>query len=127
MRMMDVCYMNISGTDLTPSRSHVFYIKCPKNTTVDSIKSWFSPFGTIQYHWQGDDIFVSLMDKDQAPLVIRNLDHREGFSITTFEKYCKAKEEKLKLSQTSPSSTNSTVIEMDPSPPSVQTKRPKTE
>lgn len=70
------------------------------------------------------------MDKDQAPLVMRNLEHRDGYFITPFEEYTKMREEKLKLSQVKnqQSSTNSTHI--DPSPPSsapAQTKRPKTE
>jgi len=127
MRMMDICYMNISGTDLSPSRSHVFHVQCPKNTSVESLRSWFSPFGDIQYHWKGDDVFISLLDKEQSSLVMRNLEPKKGFGIMPFDHYVKAKEGKGKKSPKTASSMNDSpdTTESSPSPPIEKTKRAK--
>lgn len=72
------------------------------------------------------------MDKDQAPLVIRNLEQREGFSIMSFEDYSQLKSESRSKSKAKNSALASqdgannikprNSIETDP-----QTKRPKTE
>jgi len=127
MRMMDICYMNISGTDLSPSRSHVFHVQCPKNTSVDTLRSWFSPFGDIQYHWKGEDVFISLLDKEQSSLVMRNLEARKGFNIIPFDRYVQGKEAKDKKKSGANNNMNesSETTESSPSPPVEKTKRAK--
>ena len=47
--------------------------------------------GQIQYHFKDDDVFISLMDKDQAPIVLRNIETKEGFTIIPYEEYYKRK------------------------------------
>jgi poly(A)-specific ribonuclease len=89
MRMLDISYLNISGTDLTPSRDHVFHVNCPKEATTKSILDIFSPFGQVQVRWQDDNnLFVSLQDKDQAPLVIKNIEYDKlAYNIIPFAQY----------------------------------------
>lgn len=119
MRMLDISYLNISGTDckfnslimslnrnreffntffniwfaknfllnvlffsVTPSRDHVFHVTCPKEATTKNIVSLFQPFGQVQVWWQDDNnLFVSLNDKDQAALVMKNIEIEKGSHI----------------------------------------------
>ncbi|CAL8117082.1 unnamed protein product [Orchesella dallaii] len=104
MRMLDITYMNISGTDLTPRRDHVFYVNCPKESTTKTILNLFSPFGQVQVFWQDDNnLFVSLNDKDQAALVMKNIECEGSIKVVPFCQYQKSlKEKKRPLHRDSP-------------------------
>ncbi|ODM91508.1 Poly(A)-specific ribonuclease PARN, partial [Orchesella cincta] len=104
MRMLDITYMNISGTDLTPRRDHVFHVNCPKESTTKTILNMFSPFGQVQVWWQDDhNLFVSLNDKDQAALVMNNIETEGSIKVVPFCQYqTSVKEKKRPLHRDSP-------------------------
>lgn len=74
---------------MTPSRDHVFHVNCPKEATTKTILDIFSPFGNVQIRWQDDNnLFVSLQDKDQAPLVMKNIEYdKPAFKVQPFAQY----------------------------------------
>jgi hypothetical protein len=95
MRIQDVSYLNISGADLTPSRSHVFHVTCPKAASTKNIQDMFSPFGPIQIYWQNEtSLFVALSEKDQAALVMRTIDCKADYRVIPFDQFQKAASEK---------------------------------
>jgi len=97
MRMSEVSYLNISGTDLTPSRSHVFYVTCPREASYKNIQQIFNPFGNIQTWWKTDtSLFVALQDKDQSSLVMNNIECSSEYRVIPFATYQKLQREEKK-------------------------------
>jgi len=134
MRMSDITYLNISGTDLTPSRSHVFYVTCPKDASAKNIQQIFSPFGNIQTCWRNaTSLFVSLNDKDQSSLVMKNIEYSSEYRIIPFATYQKLHREEKKrplLNEVSPERPGDIFKKLvcgDKSPDEHKKKRPKTE
>jgi poly(A)-specific ribonuclease len=133
MRMLDITYLNISGTDLTPSRSHVFHVTCPDTATGKNIQNWFSQFGPVQIWWRSEtSLFVSLNDKEQSSFVIANIESRPGYKVIPFEQYQKQQAEKKRpLLSRSPDREEKDAAPASPKafPGSgeQQKKRPKTE
>lgn len=74
---------------VTPTRDHVFHVHCPKEATTKSILQMFHPFGQVQIWWQDDNnLFVSLNDKDQASLVMKNIEFdRPAYRVLPFAQY----------------------------------------
>ena len=68
MRIQDIPYMDLGGTDLKPSREHVFHLRFPKEWKTHDLKQLFQErFGDVQVAWIDDtQAFVALRDKEQA-------------------------------------------------------------
>lgn len=68
MRSSDIPYLNMSGSDLSPSRSHVFHVQFPITWKAADIRLLFSPVtNSIFISWINDtQCFVALTDKNQV-------------------------------------------------------------
>nr|CAB3264978.1 poly(A)-specific ribonuclease PARN [Phallusia mammillata] len=67
MRSHDIPYLNISGTDLTPSRDHVFHVQFPASWRSNDIRQLFAPVGQINISWIDEThCLVGLYNKVQA-------------------------------------------------------------
>lgn len=94
MRSSDIPYLNMSGSDLSPSRSHVFHLQFPTAWKAGDIRMLFSPVSnSIYISWINDtQCFVTLLDKNQAKQVKRVLIKPGGmesspYVIRTYEEY----------------------------------------
>lgn len=94
MKSPDIPYLNLAGSDLTPSRSHVFHLQFPPSWRVSDIRMLFSPIGTaFNISWISDtQCFVGLHNKAQAKLVKKMLMRSTGadahsYALRTYEEY----------------------------------------
>lgn len=68
MKSPDIPYLNLTGSDLTPSRSHVFHVQFPPTWKTSDIRMLFGSVGNaINISWINDtQCFVGLYNKSQV-------------------------------------------------------------
>ncbi|KAK7502466.1 hypothetical protein BaRGS_00006419, partial [Batillaria attramentaria] len=89
MRIADIPYMNLTGSDLDPNRDHVFHITFPKEWRSSDINHLFAPFGSIHISWVNDtSAFVALYKKDNCTVVRKALcADRSTYQLVPYSSY----------------------------------------
>ena len=89
MRMEDVPYLNLAGTDLNPSRDHVFHLTFPSDWKQGDILDLFGNFGFVYISWiNSTSAFVSLARRENAHKVLSTLEcEGESFTVISYAEY----------------------------------------
>jgi len=101
MKIADIPYMNLTGEDLKPERSHVFHVQFPKEWKTSDIIHLFSPFGHVFISWVDDcSAFVSLKDRDWSNQVLNNFKSGDlTYRVQSYDDFIKSKENNVVTSQ----------------------------
>eukprot|EP00096_Caligus_rogercresseyi_P014653 TRINITY_DN7169_c0_g1_i1.p1 TRINITY_DN7169_c0_g1~~TRINITY_DN7169_c0_g1_i1.p1 ORF type:complete len:562 (-),score=217.34 TRINITY_DN7169_c0_g1_i1:209-1894(-) len=88
MRINDVPYLNLAGEDISPDRSHVFYVTFPAIWKTCDLNSLFSSFGNVQINWLNENsAYVSLYQKELSGSVMESLNCSSVYSIIPYAKH----------------------------------------
>lgn len=89
MKIEGIPYLNLAGSDLNPSRDHVFYVTFPSDWKYSDILNLFNPVGYVYVSWISEtEAFVSLANKENVDKVMEELDCTdECYSIMTYGEY----------------------------------------
>lgn len=124
MRVADIPYMNLSGEDIQPDRSHVFHIQFPGEWKRSDLDLLFSPFGKVFVSWIDDtSAFVSVPDQPDPASILTQLQSSTTYKIQSYKKYQELKEA-AKSQDFNNSSLRVSSIHLPPSSLDVSSDRP---
>lgn len=88
-RIEDIPYLNLSGSDLTPNRDHVFYVEFPETWQFSDIQSLFKDFGYVYIsRLNSTSAFVSVAKRERATKVLYKLDIDDvPYRIMSYNEY----------------------------------------
>lgn len=74
-----------------PNRDYVFHVSFPETWTQSDIINHFRKFGPVFIRWiDNASAFVSLMNRENAPILMKTIGTTKGVKISTFETYLRA-------------------------------------
>ncbi|XP_055310617.1 poly(A)-specific ribonuclease PARN-like isoform X2 [Sitodiplosis mosellana] len=91
MRLTDIYYIDLTGTEPKPNREHVFHVTFPETWAQTDIINHFRKFGPVFIRWiDNTSAFVSLMNRENAPILLKSITATKGVKISTFAMYLRA-------------------------------------
>lgn len=73
-----------------PNRDHVFHVTFPETWTQNDIINHFRKYGPIQIRWiDSISAFVALINRENAPILLKTIETAKGVKIITFAMYLK--------------------------------------
>lgn len=92
LRLADINYIYLNGSEPTHSRDHVFYVTFPETWRSNDLVAKFKPFGSVHLTWMDNtSAFVTLHNRTASSLVLKTIGYHTGFSIYSFAQFSQMK------------------------------------